>query len=745
VAPSKGFVQGKNMFVNLRTVNKTGRDGSLLHRRVTKTFLGPGDVIVKVRYDDGTTSIELVQEELVRKPVCSELTKAPICAQLEALPPMHTKDRSAATASIGAKISPVPVFREAFLRAGRCNLKNPDFFHGRLLSDRGLQAPERMWSSAKPPRDDFEDQPGWLKSSEYRDLPEVLDIKVTELAKLLRMSQNTVVYSGAGISVAADIPMYAAGEGKDNEDRMLNTLPTKAHYLLAQLARAGLIHDWVQQNHDGLPQKAGFPQQYINEVHGALYDPCNPVVQFDGNLKGDENEGMCRAKKDADLVLVLGTSLNGLNADGIAHEANERAVNSATATKRNHKTHCIAATSLGSVFINLQQTEYDGQMTLKVNETIDIVLARVVEKLGLGTASMCEKCGERFCRERNGYMYSRKNNNGDHRWDLLLKDLTMECATSRREQRSHPTLRNGEPLTYEDMCQELRRRGSVPDGFGSGIHFRRMWLKMKLVQDEFPPHGRDLPEAAVHPPPAPKTMLPRSRRIIVPYNQNGDRVGPEEKHHMVWDLSSGAAIKLHSCQNWQGAAQPCGGLLPSGSQPSGVVLRPKLSDGAFEVEIQRTDGRKLTWSLGFWYLEAARKGELKYLPVINNDPKFVEVDVVEEAVASIREEMQGVYPANVPPEFGPFQAGDIVEFACHTDKVVVYYQIAAVELTSGGHYEAHKMRWDAQKEEFCPLRPARKARIFPEPSGDDFGAASLVSLKPNGQHRDEKRGSVRMV
>ena len=26
---------------------------------------------------------------------------------------------------------------------------------------------------------------------------------------------------------------------------------------------------WVQQNHDGLPQKAGFPQQDMIEIHGS--------------------------------------------------------------------------------------------------------------------------------------------------------------------------------------------------------------------------------------------------------------------------------------------------------------------------------------------------------------------------------------------------------------------------------------------------------------------------------------------
>lgn len=57
---------------------------------------------------------------------------------------------------------------------------------------------------------------------------------------------------------------------------------------------AGLLHSWVQQNHDGLPQKAGFSQEKINEIHGAWYDPSNPVVQFNESLRTDLFEWMLK-------------------------------------------------------------------------------------------------------------------------------------------------------------------------------------------------------------------------------------------------------------------------------------------------------------------------------------------------------------------------------------------------------------------------------------------------------------------
>ena len=73
----------------------------------------------------------------------------------------------------------------------------------------------------------------------------------------------------AGISTSSGIPDYASrnptGERNAPEKpKGLDVRPTIAHRVLVELYRKGLIHGWVQQNHDGLPQKAGLPQAAIN-------------------------------------------------------------------------------------------------------------------------------------------------------------------------------------------------------------------------------------------------------------------------------------------------------------------------------------------------------------------------------------------------------------------------------------------------------------------------------------------------
>jgi len=139
------------------------------------------------------------------------------------------------------------------------------------------------------------------------------------------------------------------------------------------LAEAGLLHGWVQQNHDGLPQKAGFPQENINEIHGSWYDPANPVVKYSGTLKEDTYPWMRHDADTADLVLVMGTSLGGLNADQMATKPAERSLSGGT---------------LGTVIMNLQQTEQDGKSTLRLFGKTDVIMKRLLRHLGLREPSL---------------------------------------------------------------------------------------------------------------------------------------------------------------------------------------------------------------------------------------------------------------------------------------------------------------------------------------------------------------------
>lgn len=125
---------------------------------------------------------------------------------------------------------------------------------------------------------------------------------------------------------------------------------------------------WVQQNHDSLPQKAGYPQHALNEIHGSLHDPANPVVPYEGSLRDDLFDWLVEWEKQSDLCLALGTSLSGFNVDRVPQ----------TVAVRNR-----SGIGLGLVIVNLQQTPYDDLCALRIFAKLDEVLDLLAVELGI--------------------------------------------------------------------------------------------------------------------------------------------------------------------------------------------------------------------------------------------------------------------------------------------------------------------------------------------------------------------------
>ena len=239
------------------------------------------------------------------------------------------------------------------------------FYHGRLY-DKEAPPPKVSWGCTLPPRGN--DSPSWLTASEFEDNLDTLESKAEYLVQLLKFSKRTVIYSGAGISTSAGVKQAARGYtsriiawGAKTEAK-----PSITHLTLSMLVHKGYVQSWVQQNHDGLPQKAGCPQEALIEIHGSWFDPSNPVVKYSGQLRDDLYERMLEEAESADLVLVLGTSLSGLCSDIVAEKTAERSLHSQ---------------SLGIVIINLQQTILDGNATLRIFSETDIFLKLLAEKL----------------------------------------------------------------------------------------------------------------------------------------------------------------------------------------------------------------------------------------------------------------------------------------------------------------------------------------------------------------------------
>jgi len=225
-----------------------------------------------------------------------------------------------------------------------------------------------------------EARPGYnsMKAHEYEDQPQTLLGKIKVLASLLRKSKNSCAYTGAGLSTSSGIGDYAS-KAKNSKSGVkkkskrgqglkgLNARPSLGHRALAQLWREGCLQNWIQQNHDGLPQKAGFPQHLINEIHGSWFDPSNPVVPMSGSLRSDLSNWHDRIEQSADLTIAIGTSLCGMSADSIVEVVAEK---------------YSKGEGFGSVIIGLQRTVQDEFCSLRIFAKIDDVVALLAREMG---------------------------------------------------------------------------------------------------------------------------------------------------------------------------------------------------------------------------------------------------------------------------------------------------------------------------------------------------------------------------
>lgn len=244
--------------------------------------------------------------------------------------------------------------------------------HGLLLKDQGLPAPDCVTEFDVNARLTFTN----IKAHEYIDGPETLRLKVEVLASMIRDSQQFITYTGAGISTAAGIDDYATkakGESVTAARPVVkdwkNAQPTLTHRVLTALEQAGHLKHWIQQNHDSLPQKAGYPQHKLNEIHGSLHDPANPIVPYEGSLRDDLFAWMQEWQEKSDLCLALGTSLSGFNADSVVESS----------ARRFHE----EAGTQGLVIVNLQQTPYDDWCSLRIFAKCDDVMGLLAQALGI--------------------------------------------------------------------------------------------------------------------------------------------------------------------------------------------------------------------------------------------------------------------------------------------------------------------------------------------------------------------------
>lgn len=239
--------------------------------------------------------------------------------------------------------------------------------------------------------------------------------KIEILAQMIKSSSNTVFFGGAGVSTESGLKDFRSKDGLYHEkykyppeeilshhfflenqeefykfyrDKLnsLNYQPNITHIVLAKLEQKGLLNTIITQNIDGFHQMAG--SKNVIELHGSVlrnycmkcrkfYDAkkvfstqgipkCScggiikpDVVLYEEPLNEKDLENAINKVKEAELLIIGGTSLNVYPAAGLINYF-----------KGKHL-----------VLINKEKTSYDTLCDLVIYDNIGKVMKELIQVL----------------------------------------------------------------------------------------------------------------------------------------------------------------------------------------------------------------------------------------------------------------------------------------------------------------------------------------------------------------------------
>jgi len=315
------------------------------------------------------------------------------------------------------------------------------------------------------------------------------------------------------------------------------------------------------------------------------------VVKYNGHLRDDEFEWMEDCANTADLVIVLGTSLGGLNADKVAKQAAERS---------------LRGKSLGTVCINLQQTPEDGKMSLRIFGKSDDVLAEVCKSfkqdlatnLGLEDGKLSLKPQQWIADNRILVPYDAEGHRIEGSTPWMWLDLSPGKEIKITDE-------NNIQGCKQPAYKHIGVTGPVYNVERKDIVFSPRNLKMDIKKDGL--------VTAVREGPAKQKGVEsqwKLRKII----QDGVKkdFSPDLLRKVVLESSTDFTAVFD--------------VPRYGACLTGVVSKRDDEACCFDLDVAGA-----SFHLGTWWLEAAGRGALKSLPVTNVSPHFAPTPITAEA------------------------------------------------------------------------------------------------------------------
>lgn len=241
-----------------------------------------------------------------------------------------------------------------------------------------------------------------------------LQQQITELAMLLKESDNIVFFGGAGVSTESNIPDFRSTDGlyhqqydyppetilshtffvRNTEEfyrfykakmLILDAKPNPAHLALARLEEMGKLKAVITQNIDGLHQAAG--SKNVQELHGSVlrnycmrcsefYDAeymknadgipkcekCGGIIKpdvvlYEEGLDNDTISKSVSAIANADVLIIGGTSLVVYPAAGLIdyYRGKKLVLINRDSTPRDGRADLIIRAPIGQVFSKVME------------------------------------------------------------------------------------------------------------------------------------------------------------------------------------------------------------------------------------------------------------------------------------------------------------------------------------------------------------------------------------------------------
>jgi len=306
--------------------------------------------------------------------------------------------------------------------------------------------------------------------------------------------------------------------------------------------------------------------------------------KYSGSLHDRAYPWMKQDAQRADLVLVLGTSLGGLNADQVATKTAFRSTLPPPPAGRN-----LAPGS----WVSIKPPTSSSRHMVKVSKCKALVTDINVNTITVRCASLDEDDSE------------------SEEEDVELSDPITVPA-------DHPMQvidSNGGGLGT--VCMNLQQ--TVQDGKMTLRLFGKSDDLLRLLILEL---GYSL--SIVQPP-----QWPKVSRALVPYGRDGKRLPDPVAKRMWLDLRVGQGVRITDGHNIQGAKQPqymhIGAKKPV--TVKGQTRQPAAGNGTVKRRCEETcsfmlDIEGVQMRLGIWWLDSAMRGGVEQLPIVNNKPEF---------------------------------------------------------------------------------------------------------------------------